>query len=180
MQTRNKILSAIFNNEELSAYLLILLIFGIISFIRYSFPGTIEKNETKEIEIILSSKPEFHQGGEYSDSHYSIYAEGFSSNFKISEYVYYLSENEKFKLLKTGDTLELLVNKDCDDESIEVYGIKNSKKEDFITLDDYNYSKKNEWKDLWFVVLFISLVFWPMIIRRWINRNKSRKLEKKQ
>jgi hypothetical protein len=172
MQTRNKILSAIFKNEELSAYILIILIFAIISFIRFSFPGTVDINETKELVVILASKPEFYKGGEYSDSHFSLYAEGFSSNFKITEYAYYLSENEKFNSLKTGDTLKLLINRDCDDESIDVYGIKNTKNEDFITLNDYNYSKRNEWKDLWFVVLFISLVFWPMIIRRWITKNK--------
>jgi hypothetical protein len=173
-------LKKIFINEELLIYLFLMFMFSIISLIRYYVADIVENYEIKEISVILSSKPQYYSGGEYSDPELSFDVEGYSGTFKISgyEHAYNLFYQSGIQNLKFGDSLKLIVSKQIqksENNDIEVYGIEDSNHSKLLTLDEHNHHKKNEWKDIWFIVLFFNLFFWPMKIRRWVKLIKAAK-----
>jgi hypothetical protein len=81
---------------------------------------------------------------------------------------YSIFQQSEIQKLRTGDTLFLWITKHASPNKT-ITGIELIDGTKILTLDEYNSHKKNEWKDIWFPVLLINIVLWPLIIGKWIR-----------
>ena len=150
-----------------------MLMYGLISLYRYSFPDTVKLAEIQQITIILANKPEFYDGGEYNDPEISFEDNRYSGLFKLTEYASLMSRRKEIQNMQAGDSLKLLIIRENlikNMNSIEVCGIEDPQHQVLLSLEEYNHSKENEWTDLWMAVLILNLIMVPAIIRKLIKK----------
>jgi hypothetical protein len=167
--------SKVFTSEFI-AYLFVMAFFCVLSMVRYFFREIEEPENIHKVQVILSSAPEYDNGGEYGDPELLFYNSGERKAYKLEGYgiAYRTLQQKEIQQLRTGDTLFLWISKQGG-QSKTIIGIELVDGTRILTLDEYNSHKENEWKDIWFVVLFINLVLWPITIGKWIRLMKTSK-----
>lgn len=163
-------------SEEFIAYLFVMAFFCFMSIFRYCFRENEDHESIQKVKVILSSAPEYDNGGEYGDPELVFYKSGERKAYKLEGYgiAYNTFQKSEIQKLRTGDTLFLWITKQASPNKT-ITGIELIDGTKILTLDEYNSHKENEWKDIWFVVLFINIILWPLIIGKWIRLLKSSK-----
>ena len=161
--------SKVFTSEFI-AYLFVMAFFCVLSLFRYCFREIEDPENIHKVQVILSSAPEYDNGGEYGDPELLFYNSGERKAYKLEGYgiAYRTLQQKEIQQLRTGDTLFLWISKQGG-QSKTITGIELVDGTRILTLDEYNSHKKNEWKDIWFVVLFINIILLPVIIGKWIR-----------